>query len=244
MKMTRVLPVLVASIVALSACKGGPDIEELKSGQKEILSKLEALDKQVQQIKAQPVAAPARPTIDPNKVYALPVGESPIRGPQAAAVTITEFSDFQCPFCAQASGLIDEVLKLYPQNVKFVYKQFPLTSIHPNALPAAKAAIAAGKQGKFWEMHDIMFKNNRQLSYDNLKDYAKQIGLDVPRWEKDYNSPETQAQIDKDMALARQASVQGTPTIFVNGKRLMNRSVDGFKQMIEAELKQDGQQKG
>jgi protein-disulfide isomerase len=234
---SKLAPVLVVSLLALAACQGGSDVQELKKGQQEILAKLETLDKQVQQIKAAPAAAPARPQIDPNKVYDLPVGDSYIRGPKNAEVTITEFSDFQCPFCAQASGLIDEVLKLYPNDVKFVYKQFPLTSIHPNALPAAKASIAAGRQGKFWEMHDILFKNNRQLSYDNLKEYAKQIGLDVPRWEKDYNSPQVQAEIDKDMALARQSAVQGTPTIFVNGKRLMNRSVDGFKQMIDAQLK-------
>ena len=130
------------------------------------------------------------------------------------------------------------MLQQYPKDVNFVYKQFPLPpTMHPNAMPASKAAMAAAKQGKFWEMHDIMFKNQRELSFDKLKDYAKQIGLDVARWEKDFNSPEVQQQIDKESAEGRAADVQGTPTFFVGGKRVMNRSVDGFKQIIDESLK-------
>jgi protein-disulfide isomerase len=137
--------------------------------------------------------------------------------------------------------LVDQVLEAYPKDVNFVYKQFPLpATMHPNALPASKAALAAAKQGKFWEMHDIMFKNSRELSFDKLKEYAGQIGLDVPRWEKDFASPDVQAQIDKEMAEGRSADVQGTPTFFVNGKRVMNRSVDGFKQMIDEAIKAKG----
>jgi len=133
------------------------------------------------------------------------------------------------------------VLQAYPSDVNFVYKQFPLpATMHPNALPSSKAAVAAGKQGKFWEMHDIIFKNNRELSYDKLKEYAGQVGLDVARWEKDYNSPDVQQAIDKELADGRAADVQGTPTFFVNGKRVANRSLEGFKQMIDDALKAKG----
>ena len=133
------------------------------------------------------------------------------------------------------------MLQAYPSDVNFVYKQFPLpATMHPNALPASKAAVAAGKQGKFWEMHDIIFKNNRELSYDKLKEYAGQVGLDVARWEKDYNSPDVQQAIDKELADGRAADVQGTPTFFVNGKRVANRSLEGFKQMIDDALKAKG----
>jgi len=133
------------------------------------------------------------------------------------------------------------VLQAYPNDVNFVYKQFPLpATMHPNALPSSKAAVAAGKQGKFWEMHDIIFKNNRELSYDKLKEYAGQVGLDVARWEKDFNSPDVQQAIDKELADGRAADVQGTPTFFVNGKRVANRSLDGFKQMIDDALKAKG----
>src|SRR5262249_49193910 len=148
-------------------------------------------------------------------------------------VTIVEFSDFQCPFCAQSKDLVDQVLKAYPKDVNFVYKQFPLTTIHPFALGAAKAAVAAGKQGKFWEMHDLMFANNRELGVDKLKEYAGKTGADVNKWEKDFNDPSTQAQVDREVKDAQAADVQGTPTFFVGGKRLVNRSLDGFKQMID-----------
>jgi protein-disulfide isomerase len=137
------------------------------------------------------------------------------------------------------------VLKAYPSDVNFVYKQFPLPpTMHPNAMPASKAAVAAEKQGKFWEMHDIMFQNNRELGYDKLKEYAGKIGLDVAKWEKDFASPDTDQQIQKEMAEGRAADVSGTPTFFINGKRVMNRSFDGFKDMIEQGLKDSGEKKG
>jgi protein-disulfide isomerase len=101
-------------------------------------------------------------------------------------------------------------------------------------MPASKAALAAGKQGKFWEMHALIFENYRQLSPEKLKELAKQLNLDMAKWEADMNSPAVQAEIDEEMKQARAADVTGTPTIFVNGKRLMNRSFDGFKQAIDA----------
>ena len=132
---------------------------------------------------------------------------------------------------------MDEVLKQYPKGVKHVYKQFPLFQIHPNAMNAAKASLAAKKQGKFWEMHDALFKNQRKLQAENLKKYAEEVGLDVAQFEKDMASPEIKKQIDQEMALARSVGVRGTPTIFVGGKRLGQRSVDGFKALIDPLLK-------
>ncbi len=133
---------------------------------------------------------------------------------------------------------MDQVLKAYPNDVKFVYKEFPLVTIHQNALNASKAAVAAQKQGKFWEMHDKLFANQRALSLDNLKQYAQEIGLDAAKFEKDMNSPEVQKMIDDDTKLAQQSQVNGTPSLFLNGKRVMNRSFDGLKQMIDEALKQ------
>jgi protein-disulfide isomerase len=231
---------LLAVTGVLAGCGPNPaDVEEIKKGQKEILAKLEALEKSVAQVKAAPPAA-ARPQIDPNKVYSLSVGESPTKGPKDAKVTIVEFSDYQCPFCGQAEPLVDQVLAAYPKDVQRVYKQFPLTSIHPNALPASKAAVAAGKQGKFWEMHAKLFANQRELSPDNYKKWADELKLDVARFEKDMSSPEVQAQVEKEMSEARTAEVTGTPTIFVNGKRLQQRSFDGFKAAIDAALQPKG----
>jgi protein-disulfide isomerase len=228
---------MLTALALMSACGGSPaDIEEIKKGQKEVLAKLDNLEKTVQQIKTAPAAAPARPQVDPNKVYNIPAGVSPLKGPKDAKVTIVKFSDYQCPFCAQSAPLVDQVLQAYPKDVNYVYKQFPLTTIHPQAMGASKAALAAGKQGKFWEMHALIFENYRQLSPEKLKELAKQLNLDMAQWEADMNSPAVQAEIDEEMKQARAADVTGTPTIFVNGKRLMNRSFDGFKQAIDSAM--------
>ena len=134
---------------------------------------------------------------------------------------------------------MDEVLKAYPKELKFVYKEFPL-SFHKNAMDASKAAVAAQRQGKFFEMHDKIFANQRALQPENLKTYAQEIGLDMAKFEKDLASPEVQQQISEDMKAAREAEVRGTPSLFINGKRVVNRSVPGLKEMIDAALKEKG----
>ncbi len=134
---------------------------------------------------------------------------------------------------------MDQVLQAYPKEVKFVYKQFPLP-MHANAMNASRAALAAGRQGKFWEMHDKLFANQRALDPDKLKEYAQQIGLDLAQFEKDMASPEVQKQIQEEMSLGQQVEVSGTPTLFVNGKRVSNRSFEGLKQMIDEALKKSG----
>jgi len=173
-------------------------------------------------------------------VYQLPVGASATKGPENAPVTITEFSDYQCPFCARTEPLISDMVKQYPDKVRVVFKHFPLVSIHQYAMPAAKAAIAAQKQGKFWEMHEKLFANQRALGDQQIKQYAQEIGLDMTKFETDMNSPEVQKQIQDDMALATKVGLRGTPTVFVNGKILQNRSLDGFKQMADAILNEKG----
>ena len=231
---------LLGSLVmaaALMGCGATPqDVEELKNAQKDILAKIDALSGEVKKINAaRPAPPPGQP--NPNRVVDLPVGNSPMRGKKDAPVTIVEFSDYQCPFCARAEPLIEEALEKFPNDVRFVYKQFPLTSIHPHAMPAAKAALAADKQGKYWEMHKKLFENNRALGAEDLKKYAGEIGLDVAQWEKDMASKEVQDQINAEMAEARKAGVRGTPTIFVGGRQLQNRSVDGIKDLIDAAKK-------
>jgi len=227
----------VGVLAILAACgTNSEELKEIRDGQREILAKLSVLEKKVDQGGTHQAAAPAAP--DPNKVYTLPVGDSPFKGPADAPVVLTEFSDFQCPFCAKVPLLIDQVLKDYPKELRFVYKQFPLIAIHQNALTASRAALAAKKQGKFWEMHDKLFANQQALQVDKLKEYAKDIGLDVSKFEADMASPDVQKQIEDEMKLAQQAQVTGTPSLFVNGKRVTNRSVDGLKQMIDDALKQ------
>jgi len=218
-------------------------VEEIQAQQKDVLAKLDALGKGQKDILAKAPAAaapaPSRPQEDPNKVYSLTIGDSFAKGPSDAKVTIVEWSDFQCPFCSQAASLIDQVVKAYPNDVRFVYKNYPLP-FHKQAMPAAKAAVAAGKQGKFFEMHDKIFANQRSLNDDVYAQYASELGLDVEKFKADMASPEVQAQIDKEMAEARSADVRGTPTIFINGKKPQGRSFELYKGIIDETLKGQG----
>ena len=228
--------VALGALALLSACANPEDVKQLQEANRALQAKVSELEKKVDAVAKAP---PGRPQVDPNKVYDIPVGNSPFKGPADAKVVLVEWADYQCPFCAQVPALVDQLLAAYPNDLKFVYKQMPLP-MHSLAMPASKAALAAGKQGKYWEMHALLYANQRALQPDKLKAYAEQIGLDVPKWEQDMASPEIQQQIDAEIAQARQAQVSGTPSLFINGKRAMNRSVDGLKQMIDEALKAKG----
>jgi protein-disulfide isomerase len=131
--------------------------------------------------------------------------------------------------------LLEQVLKQYPKEVKVVFKNFPLRS-HNLAKPAAIAAWAAGQQGKFWEMHDLIFANYNKLSEAKLTEFAQQIGLNMEQFNKDLLNPAAEQRIQADLENGIEAGVRGTPTLFVNGRRVQNRSLAGLKNMIEAEL--------
>jgi protein-disulfide isomerase len=132
---------------------------------------------------------------------------------------------------------VDQVLAAYPKDLRFIYKQFPLEQIHQNAMNAAKASVAAGNQGKFWEMHDELFKISRNLAMDEIRKKAEEIGLDMKKFDADMASPETEKAVRADLEVGRTVDVQGTPTMFINGKRVMNRSLEGMKSMVDEELK-------
>lgn len=132
---------------------------------------------------------------------------------------------------------MDQVLAAYPKEVRFVYKQFPLEQIHQNAMNASKASVAAGNQSKFWEMHDELFKISRDLSMGEIRKKAEAIGLDMKKFDADMASPEIEKAVRADLEVGRTADVTGTPTLFINGKRVMNRSLEGMKTMIDEELK-------
>ncbi len=172
----------------------------------------------------------------PRKPYEIALFGSAIRGPEHAPVTIVEFSDFQCPYCAQATTLIDRVLQAYPRDVNFVYKNFPLP-MHPQAEHAARAALAAGKQGKFWEMHDELFRRSATLSPESIQGIAERIGLDIPRFKADLGSRAVAEQLDVEVRQGKVAGVRGTPSFFINNRAAAVRSLEGFKAMIDEELK-------
>lgn len=161
--------------------------------------------------------------------------DAPIRGNPAAPVTIVVFDDFECPFCARAVPLLKQVLAAYPDQVKLVFKNFPLT-MHPHARAAATAALVAQKQGKFWPLHDLLYENYNRLNPQKIRELAEQAGLDMPRFAQDLKDPELQQRINAEKEEGQKVGVRGTPTIFVNGRLLQQRSMAGFSRMIEAEL--------
>lgn len=165
----------------------------------------------------------------------LRIGNAPVFGPKDAPVTIVEFSDFQCPYCAKLDPVLKQVLAKYPKEVKLVFKFFPLP-FHKLAMPASKAALAAGKQQKFWEYHDELMKNYNQLSEQKLVEIGKKIGLDMKRFIRDRQDPRWVNFIRDDMQEAAKNQVRGTPTVFVNGRRMRSRTPAAFDQAIQREL--------
>ncbi len=167
----------------------------------------------------------------------IPVSGSPARGPANARITLVEFSDFECPYCSIAVGEVNTIMAAYPKDIRLIYKQFPL-SMHPHAPLAAAASLAANQQGKFWQMHDALFKNARKLSRENILALAKEIGLDMDKFTADLDSPKFKAVIEKDLADGETAGVYGTPSFFVNGKHYNGPlTLDSIKPILDAELK-------
>jgi protein-disulfide isomerase len=163
-------------------------------------------------------------------------GTPPSFGPQDARVTIVEFSDFQCPYCAQASETVKKIREAYGDKVRFVFRQFPL-SFHPNARGAAEAALAAHAQGKFWPYHDRLFARQSQLDRKSLEGYAQELGLDVPAFRKSLDERAFEGQIEADIALGRTAKVDGTPTMFINQRRAPNPTdFEAVAPLIDAAL--------
>jgi protein-disulfide isomerase len=184
-------------------------------------------------------AAPAPPKLL-GDFKAIATAGSPFTGPKDAPVTLIEFSDFQCPYCYKAADQLREVLKAFPTQVKLVFRQFPLET-HSQAALAAAAAIAAHRQGKFWQLHDLMFVNRQDLSRDAITKMAVKVGLDMKRFEEDWPSKETLAAVMRDMQDGEKAGVEGTPTVFVNGKRYGGSlELAPMRNVILAELKTAG----
>jgi protein-disulfide isomerase len=154
---------------------------------------------------------------DAASARAISLDGSPSRGPESAPVTVVEFADFECPFCQRIAPELDALWEKRQTSVRFVYKFMPL-SMHPHGESAARAAIAAQAQGKFWEMHDKLFANGDHLDDVDLLKYATAIGLDLDRFRADLQSPATKARLDADRKLGDALKVKGTPTIFINGR--------------------------
>lgn len=150
----------------------------------------------------------------------VPVGpRDHILGPDSAPATMVEYGDFECPYCGMAHPIVKELIDRLGPQMRFVFRHFPLIQVHPHAEIAAEAAEAAGAQGKFWEMHDMLFENQDALDPDDLIGYAVELGLDQPRFISELASHVHAPRVLEDLTSGARSGVQGTPTFFINGEK-------------------------
>jgi protein-disulfide isomerase len=179
-------------------------------------------------------AAPGPPPATAKKIEFPP--DAPMKGSKTAKVTIVEWSDYQCPFCGRVEPTIKQVEDKYGKDVRIVWRNQPLP-FHPNAKPAAIAAMAAGDQGKFWEYHDKLFANQQQLSPENYEKWAQELGLNMSRFKADVTSGKYDAKLAADMAAGAAAGANGTPTFFIDGRQVVGaQPLTAFTAVIDDEL--------
>ncbi len=216
----------------------------------QLFQKYQALEQRVASLEARltvlqqagaaaPQLPPGPPPEDFTTVYQIPVTHTPIIGQKNAPVTIVAFTDFQCPFCARFHAPMIEAIKANPGKANYMIKNYPL-SFHPMAKPAAKAALAAGEQGKYAEMATALLENNQNLGEELFKKLAKDIGLNVDKFWKDYQGKDAQWEkyIQDDIDLGNQVQVRGTPTFYINGRKTNARDVASWNTAIEQALKE------
>jgi protein-disulfide isomerase len=174
----------------------------------------------------------------PDRVAVAATG--PAKGPAGAPVTIVEFSDFQCPYCAQLAPIVNRVKQSYGDRVRLVFRQYPLGS-HPDAAKAAEASLCAADQGKFWEMHDALFADQHALGVDQLKARAKALGLNATSFNACLDSGARAAQVRTDASDGARAGITSTPTLFINGRLLSGAApAERISALIDDELRRAG----
>ena len=155
--------------------------------------------------------------VAPEKGECTVDAQAPVRGNPKAPILLCEFSDFQCPHCKLAEPLLSKLLDDNVGQVRLVYKNYPITKLHPEARDAAAAAVAAGNQGKFWQMHDKLFENQDHLTKVDLEKYARELKLDVKKWSADLAG--AKERVEKDHAEGEKNELTGTPTLYINGRK-------------------------
>lgn len=183
-------------------------------------------------------AAQAQPTDPPARLSNVGIGKLPPEGPPDAPVKIVEFSDFQCPYCkAWNDNTLTPLIQKYGNKIVIYYRHYPLTQIHPEAMNGAVAAECANAQGKFWEMHDALFRTQSAISVSNSESLAGTIGLDTQKFNDCMSTNPYQANIQADISDGDAYGVTGTPTFFVNGVRLVGAMpIDSFTSVIDQAL--------
>jgi protein-disulfide isomerase len=165
-----------------------------------------------------------------------------VRGPARAAVTLVEYGDFQCPFCGAAYYVLRNIEERFRRDLRFVYRHFPLTEVHPLAMLAAEASEAAAAQGRFWEMHGVLFENQSNLLPEDLVGYASELGLDINAFAADLDNHRHVPKIREDFMRGVRSGVNGTPCLFINGERFngpaeetrLARAIDAARTQLHA----------
>jgi protein-disulfide isomerase len=175
-------------------------------------------------------------TAPESPVFEISTEDQPAKGNANASVTIVEFTDFQCPSCAQQHPVMERIVSEFGDRVRLVVRDFPLSQ-HANAPKAAEAAEAAREQGKYWEYVTVLFRNQSALGVDKLKQYASEVGLDRARFDAALDSGKFAEKVQRDVIDGDKLGINGTPTLYINGKRVSDRSYEGLKATLEAVLK-------
>jgi protein-disulfide isomerase len=246
---------LIAVCAGAQAAGPAPSQNEHRALQAEVQSLKREVEgmrgelKQIRELLQQRVAQPSAPPAPPTRATATVAGGAAL-GKEDAPLTLVEFSDYQCPFCRRFSEQTLSALKtqyIDTGKLRYVFRDFPLDAIHPQARSSAEAAHCAGDQGKYWEAHDLLFKNQQQLQPDDLKGYAKTLGLDVDAFNTCLDQSRHRDRVQQNLNDGVKAGVRGTPA-FVLGKTGRDGSIEGvfisgarplesFRQEIEQLLK-------
>ncbi len=186
----------------------------------------------------------SKPSIPTNEILSV-ISDDWVKGNKDASVTVVEYLDFECEACGAYYPVVKRLSEEYKDEVKFVVRYFPLPG-HRNSMTSALAVEAAGRQGKYWEMHDIVFENQRDWGEKQtpdpkiFEDYAKQIGLDMEKYNKDITSQEVKDRIERDRNTGQKLNIQGTPTFFLNGKNVENpRGYEEFRRLLQASISKE-----
>lgn len=173
-----------------------------------------------------------------ENIFDIDAGASPVIGKKDAPVSVVAFFDYQCPYCAKVYPTLDQLLAKYPEQVNLVIKHFPLR-MHPHAEKASLAALAASRQDKYQAVTKAFFDNFRNLNETTIKQYAEESGVDMKAFQEALDDPSLKKVVSEDISLGARLKVRGVPTLFINGRRVKDRSLDGLSFMVETELKQD-----
>lgn len=174
-------------------------------------------------------------TAPESPAFSIATDDQPVKGNAKALVTIVEFTDFECPSCARQHPVLERIVSEFGDRVRLVVRDFPLSQ-HANALKAAEAAEAAREQGKYWEYVSVLFRNQSALGVDKLREYATEVGLDRAKFDASLESGKFSDKVQRDMIDGRKLGINGTPTVYINGKRLSDNSYESMKSAIEAIL--------